>query len=49
MLIDEILSLVGGSDISKLEIKRILEENEFNKNKAIEQILENRGKLTIEY
>jgi len=43
VLIEEILSLVGGTDISKVEINKILEENEFKKDKVIEIILEKRG------
>ena len=37
------LSLVGGTDISKMEIKRILEENNFQKERVVEVILEKRG------
>ena len=42
-LIEEMLSLVGGTDISKMEIKRILEENNFQKERVVEVILEKRG------
>jgi hypothetical protein len=42
-LIEDLLSLIGGTDISKMEIKRILEENEFKKERAIEVILKTRG------
>ena len=45
LLIEEMLSLVGGTDISRVEIQRILEENNFKKDKAVEVILEKRGSV----
>lgn len=43
-IIDEIISLVGGYNHSKSEIIKFLEENNFEKERTIEKMIEKRGK-----
>lgn len=44
-IIDEIISLVGGYNHSKSEIIKFLEENNFEKERTIEKMIEKKGKL----